>query len=68
MIAAMPTLAPAPRWKNDRPRRIRAKKDDAMTIPQFMALAFPWLNPLGSDCRNMQAAWDAGYKAGKEAK
>ena len=39
-----------------------------MTFPQFMALAFPWLSPLGSDYRNLKAAWEAGYKAGKEAK
>lgn len=33
----------------------------------FMALAFPWLQPVGADYRNMRAAFEAGWKAGQEA-
>ena len=37
------------------------------TFEAFMALAFPWLHPEGADYRNLRAAWDAGFAAGKVA-
>lgn len=36
-----------------------------MTFEQWIALAFPWLLPTGPDYKNLRAAWNAGFDAGK---
>ena len=39
----------------------------AADFAAFMALAFPWLHEAGADWKNLKAAWDAGWKAGRNA-
>jgi hypothetical protein len=43
------------------------------TFERWIAIAFPWLIPQpghapGADYRNLRAAWEAGFKAGQEAR
>jgi hypothetical protein len=38
------------------------------SFEDWIAVAFPWLGHKGADYRNLRAAWDAGWKAAREAK